>query len=242
VDAMIAARSEVRETNDFIRGIQAGLSIAIGYIPVALTYGLLAKSTGLTLWEAISMSIFVFAGAAQFITLNLIALGTGGIEIILTIFMVNIRHLLMSASIGEKSEKAPKYFKAIYSFFITDETFSISATREGKLTTKFMFGIGITSYSSWVVSSGLGYLIGSGLPKVLQEGMSIALYAMFIGLLVPSAKKSRKFLYLAGLAAAINTLLMQIPGMSVGWAIIIATICSSISIELLGKRGETANG
>lgn len=239
---LLAARQEVQELNHFRIGVQAGISIAVGYMPIALTYGLLAKSTGLTLWETLAMSIFVFAGAAQFITLNLLAIGTGGLEIILTIFMVNIRHLLMSATISERAEKDSKYIKALYSFFITDETFSVAATRDGKLTSRFMLGLGITAYSSWVISSGLGYIIGSGFPKVLQEGMSVALYAMFIGLLVPSIKKSRKALYLAGFAAILNSLLLTIPGMSVGWSIIIATTCSAVCIELIVKKGEVQDG
>lgn len=239
---LLAVKSDIQYTNHFKMGVQAGLSIAVGYMPIALTYGLLAKSTGLTLWETVAMSVFVFAGAAQFITLNLLAIGTGGLEIILTIFMVNIRHLLMSATISDRAEGDSKYIKAMYSFFITDETFSVAATREGKLSGRFMLGLGVTAYSSWVLSSGLGYIIGSGFPKVLQEGMSVALYAMFIGLLVPSIKKSRKALYLAGFAAILNSILLTIPGMSVGWAIIIATTCSAVCVELLVKKGEIING
>ena len=81
----------------FMNGIRAGLSIAIGYFPIALTFGLLAKTTGLSMWEATAMSIFVFAGAAQYISLTLISTGVDPILIVLNKFVVNIRHFLMTA-------------------------------------------------------------------------------------------------------------------------------------------------
>ena len=94
-----------KETSEFKRGFQAGISIGIGYFPIALTFGLLAKTSGLSIYETILMSIIVFAGASQYISLSLLTLGTGSFEIILTTFIVNIRHFLMSTSLNEKSEE-----------------------------------------------------------------------------------------------------------------------------------------
>ncbi|WP_408009597.1 AzlC family ABC transporter permease [Pseudalkalibacillus sp. A8] len=224
----------------FRRGLQKGSSIAIGYMPVAFTFGLLAKSSGLSLFEAVCMSIFVFAGAAQYISLTLFAAGISGFEIILTTFIVNIRHLLMSASIGEKSADDPKWKKALYSFFITDETFSVAAVQKGNIQAAYMLGIGLIAWSSWVVFSGVGYLIGSGLPTILQESMGIALYALFIGLLVPSARKSLKVILLASIAAVVNSILTFSTPMSTGWTIIISTLFAAVLIELLWK-GEKAD-
>jgi 4-azaleucine resistance transporter AzlC len=221
-------------------GMQAGISIAIGYMPIALTFGLLAKTTGLTVMETFLMSLLVFAGASQYISLSLLALGTGAFEIVLTTFIVNIRHFLMSASLNEKVEAAPKFIKALYSFGITDETFSVAATKEGKITTGFLFGLISVSYGSWVIFSGIGHVIGSSLPTTLQESMGIALYAMFVGLLVPSIKKHRKVIYLAGLAGLLNTIFIQF--MAIGWAIVSATIVSSIVIELLVRSKEEQGG
>lgn len=221
----------------FVDGLKGGISIAVGYMPVALTFGLLARTTGLTLYEAVLMSVLVFAGAAQYITLSLIAIGTGGFEIIFTIFIVNIRHLLMSASINEKVEEDTPWKKAVYAFGITDETFTVSATKAGKLTTGYMFGLCLISYSSWVLFTAGGYIAGATLPGVVQQGMSVALYAMFIGLLIPSAKKSRKVLFLAGLAALFNSLL-TFAQLSTGWAIVLATLLSSILVEWMGGRAR----
>ncbi|MBM6617175.1 AzlC family ABC transporter permease [Bacillus sp. RD4P76] len=218
-------------------GVQAGVSIAIGYMPIALTFGLLAKTTVLTVGETFLMSLLVFAGASQYIALSLIAAGTGAFEIVLTTFIVNIRHFLMSASLNEKVETAPKFLKAIYAFGITDETFSVAAIKEGKLTTGFLFGLVTVSYGSWVVFSGVGHVIGSSLPATLQESMGIALYAMFVGLLVPSIKKHQKVLYLAALAGVLNFIFVIF--MAKGWAIVAATLISSVVVELIVmKKGE----
>jgi 4-azaleucine resistance transporter AzlC len=229
-----------KKPSPFTYGLQAGISIGIGYMPIALTFGLLAKATGITVTETFLMSLLVFAGASQYIALSLLSIGTGAFEIVLTTFIVNIRHFLLSASLYEKLEDAPKPIKALYSFGITDETFSLVATREGKISTGFMFGVISIAYGSWVVNSVIGYLIGSSLPSTLQESMGIALYAMFVALLVPSLKKQRKVLYLAGLAAILNSLFYQF--MAPGWAIVSATLISSVLVEILVRRRVNQNG
>jgi 4-azaleucine resistance transporter AzlC len=229
-----------KNSSQIIYGMQAGISIAIGYMPIALTFGLLAKATGLTVTETFLMSLLVFAGASQYIALNLLALGTGAFEIVLTTFIVNIRHFLMSASLTEKIEDAPKPIRALFSFGITDETFSVVATKDGKISASFLFGVISVSYGSWVINSVIGHLIGSSLPSTLQESMGIALYAMFVGLLVPSLKKQRKVVYLAGLAAVLNIVFYQV--IDPGWAIVSATLLSSVLVELLTVRKEKQDG
>jgi 4-azaleucine resistance transporter AzlC len=242
----VEASIEKRNTTEFRKGIQAGLSIAIGYFPIALAFGLLAKTTGLTLIETVLMSLVVFAGASQYMSLSLIASGAGAFVIIFTTFVVNIRHFLMSASLNEKIERESPLKKAIYAFGITDETFSVMATKSGTVTTGFAFGVIIISYASWVVNSGIGYVIGASLPQVLQDSMTVALYAMFIGLLIPSLKKSMKVMYLAGLAAVFNSILLFSKFLEDGWAIVTSTILSALIVELVEsvkrKRGVIQDG
>jgi 4-azaleucine resistance transporter AzlC len=226
----------------FRQGVQAGATIAIGYMPIALTFGLLAKTTGLTLAETVLMSVIVFAGASQYIALNLLSIGTGTFEIVLTTFILNIRHFLMSASLNEKAEPDVLWKKALYAFGITDETFSVAAMKEGPVTASYMFGLILMSYGSWVVNSGIGYLVGDSLPQSLQKSMSIALYAMFIGLLVPALKKQRKTILLAGMAAVINSLCTLVLHISKGWSVVIATLASAIIVQWLAKEsGEEEN-
>lgn len=225
----------VLKKSSFLQGIVAGLSIAIGYIPAAIAFGFLAKGTGLTLFEAVAMSMFVYAGAAQYMALNLIALQTGAMEMIITTFIVNIRHLLMSATVRGKVEDDHPLIKALYSFGITDEVFAVTTTREGKVNSKFMFGVAFIAYASWNINTWIGYVAGSLLPASIQESMGIALYAMFIALLVPAAKKEKKVLLLATSAAVLNiTLSFLLPG---GWSIIFATLIAAIGVEAWTNKG-----
>ncbi|WP_203289693.1 AzlC family ABC transporter permease [Metabacillus sp. cB07] len=233
----MAETAFIRKQTHFSEGMAAGLSIAIGYMPVALTFGLLAGDTGLILSETVMMSIFVFAGAAQYISLSLLAAGTGMFEIVFTTFIVNIRHFLMSASLNEKVEEDSLWKKALYSFGITDETFSVASVKEGTVSAGYMFGLIFISYSSWVVFSGVGHLIGANLPETLQESMSVALYAMFIGLLVPSMKKQRKVVFLAGAAAIFNSLFYLTGSLSTGWSIVLSTLLSAVLVELVYSKG-----
>lgn len=235
METTVAAQSEFKD------GLAAGTGIAIGYVPAALTYGLLAKSAELTFIETMSLSIFVFAGAAQYIALSLITIGTGVFEIVLTTFILNIRHFLMSAALNEKAEEEAMWKKAAYSFGVTDETFSVAAMKSGSIHSSFMAGLILISYSSWVLGSGLGFVAGNAMPPVVQESMGIALYAMFIGLLVPSLKTSLKAVILAVTAAVLNCIFTYSGALSSGWAIIISTLIASISIEVAGqvrRKGE----
>lgn len=231
-----------KKPSEFKKGVQAGISIGIGYFPIAITFGLLAKTTGLTVGETVLMSLLVFAGASQYISLSLLTLGTGIFEIVLTTFIVNIRHFLMSASLNEKCEEDRTPIKATYAFGITDETFSVAALKEGNVSTGFMFGVISVSYSSWVINSGLGHIVGGSLPQTLQESMSVALYAMFVGLLVPSMKKSTKVVFLAALAASFNTIFTLTKVLSTGWAIVLATILSAVIVELISTTKRSNQG
>ncbi|MGJ7910276.1 AzlC family ABC transporter permease [Neobacillus sp. LXY-1] len=231
-----------KEATQFRKGIQAGITIGIGYFPIALTFGLLAKSSGLTIYETVLMSLIVFAGASQYISLSLITYGTGIFEIILTTFIVNIRHFLMSATLNERTEEDLLLNKMLYSFGITDETFTVAATREETVTSGFMVGLITVSYSSWVIFSGVGHLIGASLPKTLQESMGVALYAMFIGLLVPSMKKNVKVVFLAALGAVFNSILTVGHFMAQGWAIVTSTLLSAIIIEVVEALKKPQRG
>ncbi|WP_142826094.1 AzlC family ABC transporter permease [Planococcus soli] len=227
--------------SEFSAGIKAGTSIAIGYFPIALTFGLLAKTTGLSLWEATAMSIFVFAGAAQYISLTLITAGVAPAVIVLNTFIVNIRHFLMTASLNEKMQPDDRWKKALYAFGITDESFSVLATQKGnKLSTAFAAGVIVIAYGSWIIFTAVGHLIGANLPQFLQASMSIALYAMFVGLLVPSMRGNRKVISLAVIAGLVNSFFYFTEWLSTGWAIMVSTLASAIFIEWISRKGVKA--
>jgi 4-azaleucine resistance transporter AzlC len=219
--------------SNILAGIKKGSTIALGYIPIAITFGILAKTNGISEKIAILMSVMVFAGASQFVAINLLKLGTGLWEIVITTFIVNLRHFLMSASVAEKiKNKVPPKWIPLLSFGITDETFSfISLTDKENLSTGYILGINTIAYSAWVGGTAVGVYLGKGLPTIIQNSMGIALYAMFIGLLIPSIKRSKEIAIVSLLAIIVSSslhwgpsVLAQIPQ---GWKIIIITIIAS---------------
>ncbi|WP_051314769.1 AzlC family ABC transporter permease [Alteribacter aurantiacus] len=218
----------------FKKGAMDGLSIAVGYMPVAITFGLIAGATGLTVVEAVLMSMVVFAGAAQYMALSMIALGSGALEIVLATFIVNLRHLLMSASIHEKAEKGSKGERALYAFGMTDEVFAVASTKPAPIRSFYVIGVAAVAYGSWVGFTGVGYYMGSLLPLILQESMAIALYALFIALLIPSIKKEGKMvIILAGMGGLFHSLFALF--LSTGWSIMFATIIAVLLYEGLER-------
>ena len=217
----------------FFDGIKSGIPIAFGYIPIAIAFGLLAKSAGVPNYIAILMSLMIFAGASQFVGINLIALGTNPWEIVLTTFILNLRHLLMAASISQKLEAgSSKKYLSILSFGITDETFSVASLREElQLKPEFVFGLNLLAFSAWNVGTWMGVFLAEGLPESIKASMNIAIYAMFIGLLVPSCRKSNPILFISLLAMTIHSLLYFAPGfswVSTGSRIVITTVVTAI--------------
>ena len=216
----------------FKRGFTVGFPIMLGYIPIAITYGVLAKQAGLSLMELTLMSVLVFAGASQFMGANMIALGAGAVEIIIATFVLNFRHFVMSLSFMNRLREVDLKWKFPLSLGLTDETFAVSSlhTNEAKEEKGFLFygALTLTAYLSWVIGSFLGGVLGEVIPETLSQSMGIALYAMFIGLLIPKAKESSTAFYLTLLAAGISSLLYWGPPplstLAKGWKLIITTI------------------
>ncbi len=203
-------------------GIVSAFPIFIGYIPISITFGLLAKSISLTMLDAFLFSVIVFAGASQFVALNLIKMGIGMGEIVLATLLMNFRHFLMSASLAVRLSR--KRWIPIVSFGITDETFSVASTQDDQITSEYLVGLNGTAYVGWVGGTILGYGVGQFLPEIMQKGMGIALYAMFIALLIPEAKKSKNIARVAAISAVVNMLLTYTQWINAGWGIIISII------------------
>lgn len=223
------------------RGFTTGFPIMLGYLPIAITYGVLAKQSGMTLTELTLMSVLVFAGASQFMAANMIAVGAGAFEIIIATFVLNFRHFVMSLSFMNRLRDIGLNWKAPLSLGLTDETFAVSALHPGEAKAEkgalFYTALILTAYFSWILGSFLGGILGEVIPDKLSQSMGIALYAMFIGLLVPSVKKEFKVGLIAIIAMLINALCIQL-GMSTGWAIVIGTILGGMSGIHLLKEGR----
>lgn len=220
------------------KGFKMGFPVVIGYIPVALTFGLICKSNGFSLFETFAFSFFVFAGASQFMAVNLFSMGVGPASIIITTFLVNLRHFLMSSSISKKlDEKCSKLFPII-AYGITDESFSIASLHDGKIKSEYILSLEFITHLSWYGFAIVGYLFGEILPKNLSMSMGIAIYALFVAMLVPEMKKSKYVSMIAILSGVINFIVKGIDFIPKGWSIIVAIIIASFVGSFLLEKEE----
>lgn len=209
-------------------GIKDGLPVFIGYFPIAMAFGILSRGTGITLGETLAFSFIVFAGAAQFIGVGMIAAGVGGLEIVIATFFLNFRHFLMSASLSAQMGINHPILKPIISFFVTDESFSVASFAKGKLTSNYIVPMQLLGYFGWGIGTGIGYMAGSILPPLLQKAMEIGLYVMFVALLVPEMKKTYKAIVLSLIAGVFNTILRYLIGLPQGWSIVLTIVVVSL--------------
>lgn len=221
-------------------GVIAGLPIVIGYIPISMAFGILSKTIGISTTHSLLFSVLVYAGASQFMALNLLHLGTGIGEIILTTLLVNFRHSLMSASLATRITRDMKKCIPFIAFGITDEVFSVAAFKEGQITKKFMIALQLEAYLSWIIGTILGYLVGQVLPNAIKSSMGIALYAMFAAILIPEAKKSNRVLIMALLSGILNTLLNYLKFLTQGWNLVLAIVLIAAIGAYTSKEKEVS--
>jgi predicted branched-subunit amino acid permease len=213
---------------EFRHGLKRGLPIAMGYLPVSFTFGLMAVSGGLPIWMAVFISLSNLTSAGQFAGTNLILMGAGFLEITMTTFIINIRYMLMSLSLTQRLDKAmslPK--RMMVAFGVTDEIFSVASMEQGTLTFSFLIGLIIGPLIGWTSGTFLGALICTSLPESLSSAMGIALYAMFIAIIIPPAKKSRPVTIIILLCVGITGILKYLPlfrAISSGFRVIIASV------------------
>ena len=223
---------------ELLGGIKSAFPIVLGYLPIGFAYGVLAKDTGLGNAEIVLMSVMVFAGSAQFIAVGLLGSGASGLTIIITTFLVNLRHLLMSASLVPYIQHFRRKYFPFVAFGLTDESYGVALGRfkKHKASEPFMLGLNITAHASWVLSSLLGALFGSLISNPEALGLNFALPAMFVALLV--FQLSNKLAYIVGIVSGMMSTLiaLSIPG---NWNIMIATIFAAtvgVIIEEISDR------
>lgn len=217
--------------SELCHGLKRGLPIAMGYIPVSFTFGLMAVSGGIPVWMAVFISLTNLTSAGQFAGTNLI-LGSAGLpEIALTTFVINIRYMLMSLSLTQRLDKAMSLRKRmIISYGVTDEIFSVASMEQGILTFSFLMGLIIGPVLGWTMGTLLGALICTSLPESLSGAMGIALYSMFIAIILPPAKKSRSVMIIVLLSVTIICILRYVPlfgAISSGFRVVIAAISAA---------------
>ena len=237
--------------NEFVRGLKRGFPICLGYIPVSFTFGLIAVKMGFTPAQATIISLTNMASAGQFAGIRLIEGGAPYIELIITTFVINLRYFLMSLSLSQKvNPELPFYKRAIMAYCITDEVFALAAMEPEEVNFPFFGGLMTTPILGWTAGTLLGAIASNLLSPMIQGCMGIALYCMFIAIIIPPARKSRKVALAVVIAAILSCIFKYVPGINAlsqvgggGWAIITAAILGAAicaTIKEVKRRRKAA--
>ncbi|PKM31102.1 MAG: branched-chain amino acid ABC transporter permease [Gammaproteobacteria bacterium HGW-Gammaproteobacteria-11] len=199
-----------------LMGARDTLPMLLGALPFGIIFGTLAVSSGLSAGATLAMSALVFAGSAQFIAVGLIASGTGLLVILLTTLIVNLRHMLYSASLLPHVRHLPQRWRILLAFWLTDESYavvqrhyldaSVAATHKHW----YFLGSCVAMYSNWFACTLLGVLLGQALPGMRDWGLDFAMVATFIGIVVPLLK-TRPMLLSALVAGAVAVAARGLP-------------------------------
>lgn len=217
--------------NDWKRGIRKGIPIALGYLSVSFTFGVKAVNGGIPAWAVVLISLTNLTSAGQFAGTTLIIAGSSFVEIALTTFVINIRYMLMSLALSQKLQKGTSRRQCcLFGFGITDEVFAMASGETGKTSASYMYGLIALPIVGWTAGTALGALASDLMPSSLASAMELGLYAMFIAIIIPPAKKSLAVAFVIALATGISCALYYIPVFSCissGFQVIIATVLAA---------------
>lgn len=217
------------------RGLAAGLPVALGYFPVAVTFGALARQAGLTAAQAVGMSVWVYAGASQFLALQMIQTGAAFSEIVLAALILNFRHFLMSTALAQRLRpRGP--ITLLLAHGVTDESFVVAGIEDDRrpLGVAAFGGLALAAHLGWVGGTLTGSLAVALIPARFVDGMAVGLYALFIALLVPAARANWQAAATAAASALGAWALRRLaPGLSGGWVLILSTLVVSALATLL---------
>lgn len=241
-----AGAKAIQTGQKMIKGIKDGVPIALGYFPVSFTFGILATSYGFNWWEATLISMLNLTSAGQFAGLNIMHASGGLIEMALSQLVINLRYSLMSISLSQKVDQTVRgIYRWALAFGNTDEIFAVASSQQGSISRRYLFGLITLPFFGWTGGTLCGALLGAILPARLEEALGIALYGMFIAIVVPAVKRSRPVLMVVAIAALLSCVFYYIPGLnqiSSGFTIIICgVVASAIGAVLFPISDEENN-
>lgn len=230
----------------FLKGMKDGVPIAMGYFAVSFTLGISASKAGMSAFQASLMSALMLASAGQFAAISMISSGAGFLEMIITTIVVNMRYLLMSSALSQKVRRdKPFYHRFFMSYAVTDEIFGISMAVDGKLTPSYMYGAACVAAPGWVLGTCLGNLLGMIMPVRVMSAMNVAIYGMFLAIVIPPSRKSR---IVAGVVAVsmlvslVFSVTQVLKDISSGFQIIILTILIAGAAAVLFPVAQEEEG
>ena len=233
----------------FVRGMRDGIPIALGYFAVAFALGIKASAAGFSAFQAALMSALNLTSAGEAAAIVLIGAGTTYVELAFTQLVINIRYLLMSCSLSQKiAPEGSLLHRFLVGFGVTDEIFGISMATEGKLSPFYSYGAISVAAPGWTLGTLFGALLGNVLPLRAASALGVALYAMFLAIILPPARKSRVIAGLVAVSMAASALFGFLverfawTAMTEGFRIIILTVVISAAAAILFPVKEEGEG
>ena len=232
----------MNKENTFMKGIVDGLPICFGYLSVAFAFGIFSVGNGLSVLEAVMISMTNVTSAGQLSAVPIITMGGGFLELALTQFIINLRYSLMSVSLSQKFDGSIRLLdRFVLSFVNTDEVFAVASSKPHKVNRAYMYGLILTPYLGWSFGTLVGALAGDIFPPMLTSALGVAIYGMFIAIVLPAAKKNRSTALCVLLAIALSCLFRFTPCLNkvpTGFTIIICAVVASALFAALDCKKD----
>ena len=226
----------------FRKGLEDGIPVALGYFSVSIAFGLIAVQSGFTWIAAVLISFTNLTSAGQFAGVTVMAgMGTY-IEMAVTQVVINSRYALMGIALSQKTDSRFKgIWRLIFGFAITDEIFAVAIGQDGNVSRRYFAGLAFLPIIGWSAGTLCGAVLGNIMPEIVTNALGVALYGMFIAVVVPKARENIHVLIVVLIAIAISSILFYVPVFSIissGFAIIICAVVASIAGALLFPVNE----
>ena len=234
--------------NLYLKGLRFGIPIGLGYLSVSFTFGIIAISLGFSWWEAVIISAFTLTSAGQLAAVNVMVNPGQYITMLFSQITINMRYSFMSVSLSQKvSPRFTGIKRWLMGFFMTDEIFAV-ASGEDEVEPKFFLGLSTLPWIGWTLGTLLGAVIGNVLPAVIMASLCIAIYGMFLAIIIPPAKKSKSIFIVIIISALLHCIfyytpfLSEIPsGLSISICAIIGAIFGALLFPLKNDKEEITN-
>ncbi len=232
-------------TMKYTYGLKKGIPIALGYLSVGFGFGISAVEKGLTPLQAIIVSITNLTSAGQVAGVSvMVAMGTV-LEMIIAQLVINLRYSIMGIALTQKLDKSFRIAHRFpVAFGISDEVFVVAASEKGKVTSSYMYGLITLPFIGWTLGTALGAFSGELLPDAVRVALGLAIYSMFVAIIVPPARESRPVMFAILIASAMSCIIYYVPWLasriSSGFSIIICAVsASAIIAKLCPVKEET---
>lgn len=223
--------TEEKYVNSFKKGLKDGVPIALGYLSVSFTFGMMAAAGGLPVSVAVAISMTNLTSAGQFAGLSLLLAGGGYFEMALTQLVINLRYALMSVSLSQKLHKSVTLLdRLLIAFGNTDEIFAVASGQPQEVGKKYMYGLILMPYLGWTLGTLLGAAASAALSETVRSALGIAIYGMFLAIFIPPMKRSGAVTAVVLVSAALSCLFTYAPilnRVSSGFVIIICAVVAA---------------